>query len=45
MLSKIIGYVIILGAIIVKVPQILKMMGAKSAEGVSGAMFFLEIVG
>lgn len=45
MLSKLIGYVIILGAIIVKVPQILKMMGAKSAEGVSMTMFLLEIIG
>lgn len=45
MLSKLIGYTIILGAVIVKVPQILKMMQAKSAEGVSGLMFILEILG
>eukprot|EP01127_Copromyxa_protea_P006597 TRINITY_DN1657_c2_g1_i1.p1 TRINITY_DN1657_c2_g1~~TRINITY_DN1657_c2_g1_i1.p1 ORF type:complete len:248 (+),score=56.45 TRINITY_DN1657_c2_g1_i1:9-752(+) len=45
MLSKFIGYLIIVGAIIVKVPQILKMLSTKSAQGVSGLMFLLEIVG
>jgi len=44
-LSKLVGYLIILGAIIVKVPQILKLFQVKSAEGVSGMMFNLEILG
>eukprot|EP01126_Amoeba_proteus_P017982 TRINITY_DN1891_c0_g1_i3.p1 TRINITY_DN1891_c0_g1~~TRINITY_DN1891_c0_g1_i3.p1 ORF type:complete len:203 (+),score=26.54 TRINITY_DN1891_c0_g1_i3:221-829(+) len=45
MLSKLAGYLIILGAAGVKLPQILKLIEAKSAEGVSGLMFRLELIG
>lgn len=45
MLSKALGYLIILGSLIVKVPQILKILQSNSVEGLSLEMFVLEIVG
>jgi len=44
-ISKLLGYLIILGSVIVKVPQIVKIMQNKSAEGLSRTMFILELVG
>ncbi|XP_057711450.1 mannose-P-dolichol utilization defect 1 protein-like [Corythoichthys intestinalis] len=41
LLSKVVGSVIILGSMLVKVPQIAKILGAKNAEGVS----FLSLLG
>jgi len=43
LISKGLGYAIILGAVIVKVPQILKMMKARSGAGVSIASLFFEM--
>jgi len=45
MLSKFLGYLIILGAAIVKVPQIMKILKANSVAGLSLEMFVLEIIG
>jgi len=41
----VLGYAIILGSLGVKVPQIMKIAQNKSAEGLSMAMFILELVG
>jgi mannose-P-dolichol utilization defect protein 1 len=38
------GIVILLGALIVKVPQILKIVGAKSAKGISLTSMLLEML-
>lgn len=43
-LSKFIGFVIIVGSSILKVPQILKIVRAASVEGISKSLFYLEIV-
>lgn len=40
--SKAIGFAIITGAFILKVPQILKIVGGKSAEGISPLSMYLE---
>jgi mannose-P-dolichol utilization defect protein 1 len=45
MLSKLLGYLIILGSAIVKVPQIMKILRENSVEGLSLEMFVLEIIG
>lgn len=45
MLSKALGYLIILGSLIVKVPQIMKILNSNSVEGLSLEMFVLEIIG
>jgi len=42
-ISKGLGYAIILGAVVVKVPQIMKMLKAKSGAGVSIASLFFEM--
>lgn len=42
-ISKCLGYGIILGAVVVKVPQIINILKAKSAEGLSDIMYYLEI--
>ena len=42
-ISKLIGYLIITGAFILKVPQILKILKNKSVHGISKIMFYLEI--
>lgn len=43
-LSKGLGIGIILGSVLVKLPQILKLMGAKSAEGLSFKSVMLELL-
>nr|XP_029502591.1 mannose-P-dolichol utilization defect 1 protein-like [Oncorhynchus nerka] len=43
-LSKGLGIGIILGSVMVKLPQILKLMGAKSAEGLSFNSVLLELL-
>ncbi|KAK9835094.1 hypothetical protein WJX84_012224 [Apatococcus fuscideae] len=45
LLSKLLGYLIIAGACYVKVPQILALRKAKSAEGLSASAFELEQIG
>lgn len=42
-ISKLIGYLIISGAMIIKVPQILKIYKNKSVHGISKSLFYLEI--
>jgi hypothetical protein len=42
-LSKIVGYLIIAGSGILKVPQILKILKNQSVEGISKMMFYLEV--
>jgi len=44
-ISKLLGYSIILGSVGVKVPQIIKIQRAQSAEGVSFAGYLLETIG
>jgi len=44
-ISKLLGYLIIAGSLILKVPQILKIVGAKSAEGISLSSVILELFG
>jgi len=44
LLSKVLGYLIIAGAFIVKVPQIVKILRNKSAAGLSNSMFILELI-
>uniref|UniRef100_G3Q9G7 Mannose-P-dolichol utilization defect 1 protein homolog n=1 Tax=Gasterosteus aculeatus TaxID=69293 RepID=G3Q9G7_GASAC len=44
LLSKGLGIGIILGSVMVKLPQILKLMGAKSAEGLSFHTVLLELL-
>mmetsp|Transcript_8622 Transcript_8622/g.11378 ORF Transcript_8622/g.11378 Transcript_8622/m.11378 type:complete len:249 (-) Transcript_8622:320-1066(-) len=43
-LSKVLGYLILLGSLMVKVPQILKIVQSKSADGLSAASFYTEVV-
>eukprot|EP00347_Sterkiella_histriomuscorum_P022985 403336391 len=43
-ISKLIGYLIIAGAFIIKVPQILKIMKNKSVAGISKYMFYIEMM-
>lgn len=42
-ISKVLGYLIIAGAFIIKVPQILKIMNKKSVEGISKYLFYIEV--
>lgn len=42
-ISKALGYAVILGAVVVKVPQIIKMLKAKSGAGVSIAALYFEM--
>jgi mannose-P-dolichol utilization defect protein 1 len=42
--SKLLGYVIIAGSALVKIPQILKIFSSKSAVGVSYSMYYLETI-
>lgn len=42
-LSKVLGYLIIAGAVLVKLPQIIKIVKSKSAEGISFAAICLEL--
>ncbi|ELU12384.1 hypothetical protein CAPTEDRAFT_162655 [Capitella teleta] len=43
-ISKCLGYGIILGSLLVKVPQLVKILGAKSAEGISIISTTLELL-
>lgn len=45
LISKALGYVVILGSVAVKLPQIFRLIEAKSAAGISFSMFLLEVVG
>eukprot|EP00276_Gloeochaete_wittrockiana_P019090 CAMPEP_0184336636 /NCGR_PEP_ID=MMETSP1089-20130417/4851_1 /TAXON_ID=38269 ORGANISM="Gloeochaete wittrockiana, Strain SAG46.84" /NCGR_SAMPLE_ID=MMETSP1089 /ASSEMBLY_ACC=CAM_ASM_000445 /LENGTH=240 /DNA_ID=CAMNT_0026661689 /DNA_START=41 /DNA_END=763 /DNA_ORIENTATION=+ len=45
LVSKVLGYGIIAGSSIVKVPQILKIAAKKSAEGLDASMFAIELLG
>lgn len=45
LVSKVLGLGIVVGSSIVKVPQILNMHRSGSAEGVSGGMYLLELIG
>lgn len=42
--SKAIGYAIILGSSILKLPQIIKILNAGSVAGISKSLFYLEIL-
>lgn len=44
LISKMLGYLIILGSLTVKLPQILSIIKDKSAQGVSFSMFYLELI-
>jgi len=44
-ISKLLGFAIILGSLIVKVPQILKILNAKSAKGINLGSSLLELAG
>jgi len=44
LVSKMLGYAILLGSLIVKIPQIQKIMNAKSAKGISLSSVLLELV-
>ena len=43
--SKLLGYTIVAGATIYKVPQIQKLMASKSAKGVSSVSYYFETIG
>ena len=43
--SKVLGYAIVLGATIYKVPQIQKLMSSKSAQGLSRVAYYFETIG
>jgi mannose-P-dolichol utilization defect protein 1 len=45
LLSKVLSYGIIVGAFVVKVPQILKIVNSKSVKGLVLTSFWLETVG
>jgi len=45
LISKLLGTAIIAGSLIIKVPQIIKILGAKSAKGINFASVILELVG
>jgi len=45
LISTIIGYVIIAASFLLKIPQILKIVNAKSVYGLSFSMFILELIG
>ncbi|CDW85211.1 UNKNOWN [Stylonychia lemnae] len=43
-ISKCIGYTIIAGAFIIKVPQILKILKSKSVEGISKYLYYIDLL-
>ena len=43
--SKLLGYSIVAGATIYKVPQIQKLLSSKSAKGVSSVSYYFETIG
>jgi len=44
-LSRFLGLAIVLGSVLVKVPQIMKILSARSGAGISLSSLFLEIIG
>lgn len=44
LLSKIVGFIIIAGGSIVKIPQIVKIIRSRSAEGINFTGYFLELL-
>lgn len=42
--SKALGYLIIVGSLILKLPQILKILGAKDVTGLTPASFYMEVL-
>lgn len=45
MLSKALGWLVLLGALFVKVPQVIAILNKKSVVGLSLSMFLLELLG
>lgn len=45
LISKLLGTAIIAGSLIIKLPQIIKILGAKSAQGISFTSVVFELVG
>jgi len=43
-ISKFIGYGIVCGSAILKIPQIIKIMKNQSVEGISKFLFYLEVI-
>jgi mannose-P-dolichol utilization defect protein 1 len=44
-ISKLLGYAIILGSILVKLPQILKIVSSKRIDSLAPSMYILENIG
>ena len=42
-ITKLLGYLIIAGSVIIKLPQILKIMKNKSVAGISKYLFYIEV--
>jgi len=42
--SKVVGFLIVLGAFILKVPQILKILSSGSVEGISAFSYYIETI-
>ena len=42
--SKILGWMIVIGSIFIKVPQIYKIYEEESSEGIAASMFYLELI-
>lgn len=45
LMSKTLGWLVLLGAVFVKVPQVLAIINKKSVAGLSLTMFLLELLG
>ena len=45
LISKALGYLVILGSVAVKLPQIMSIVRARSAAGISLSMFVLDLIG
>ena len=44
MISKVLGYSVVVGAAVVKFPQIIKIYNSKSIEGLSISSFYFEVI-
>ena len=42
-ISRLLGYIIISGAFVLKVPQIVKIVRNKSVQGISKYLFYVEV--
>ena len=42
--SKILGWIVVIGSIFIKVPQIYKIYEEESVEGIAVSMFYLELI-